>query len=98
MTDPHRAVELEEAIMLVRYAAGCLNETERASVVGFAEGLTQETIANQLGCTQSAVAHATKTGLKKLRYQMERMGIRSIHDLISEEWRSPCLLPVRSRR
>ena len=42
-----RAAELKEASLLVRYAAGCLNETERASVVGFAEGLTQETIAQQ---------------------------------------------------
>lgn len=86
MTLPQlRSAQLGEARLVLRFAAGKLNRTERAAIHAFLCGVTDDRAGVELGITGGGVFMARKAALRKLRKRLELLGVRSAADLVSEE-------------
>lgn len=73
-------IDSQEAGANVREALGCLTDQEREVVwCVYGEEQSQADLARRLGITPGRVSQIKKSGLKKLRQQMQQQGV---HDVV----------------
>jgi len=81
-TNGERA-QLQELKLLLRYAASELSEIERKAAEGFAYDIPQRAIATEvIGFRRGAIYYAQHRAFRKMRARMERLGIRSVSDIL----------------
>jgi hypothetical protein len=80
----HIAAEAAEARLILRWAGQILTAAERAAIEGLVSEESATVTAKRLGITRGGVWMAKASGLQKLRLRLQRLGIQSTTELISE--------------
>jgi len=73
---------ISETRSIISFAARNLNRTERAALAGFLREDAQAATARELGLTRGGIFMAKEAGLKKLRKELNLMGIHCTEDLL----------------
>lgn len=82
--DVHRACELAEVSLVLRWAASALNPTERTALSGWlAETPQSDAVATAGIQTRQGIYAARKSGLVKMRRRLRVLGIRNSAALLS---------------
>ena len=77
------AARLDEARLLLRYAANQLSEIERLAAEGFARDIPQRDLARpEIGFRRGAIYYAQHRALRKMRARLESIGIRSVRQVL----------------
>ena len=75
--------QIEEARLLLRFAASGLSKIERHAAEGFAAGHSQRSIAGKdVGFRRGAVYFAQHRALRKMRARLEELGIYSAEQVL----------------
>jgi hypothetical protein len=75
--------QLQELRLLLRYAANELSEIERRAADGFARDIPQRALASDaVGFRRGAIFYAQHRAFRKMRVRLERLGIRSVGQVL----------------
>lgn len=79
-------IQHDELNLILRYAVQCaeLSRIEKQCLAAFLNGETRVDLAERIGISRQAVAHAEERVWDKLRRVFMRLGIRRISDLVPE--------------
>ena len=80
---PHGLAELDEARTILSYCARGLRSAELAAVEGLAHDVSQSDTARSRGLDRGVIWAAERTGLRKLRVELARRGLRSVAQFLS---------------
>jgi hypothetical protein len=75
--------QMEEARLLLRYAANELSDIERTAADGFARDYTQRSLAKQdIGWRRGAIYYAQHRAFRKMRARLVAIGIHSTEQIL----------------
>lgn len=77
-----RRAQLDEANLVLRYVMKDLKGNQRLSVLALALDRSPTAVAREAGISARGLWMARQAALKKLRFRLERMGIKSTADLL----------------
>lgn len=78
-------LEVDQAKLLLRYAAQELTAKQRFAIRAFMHGWNDVEAGKMVGATKQAIYEARKVGLRKMRRRLEELRIRSSADLLTAD-------------
>lgn len=78
-----RSSEIQEAGLLLRWAAQSLTQTERVALGVLADGGTLTAAAERRGCSKQAIQQAQRLGIAKMRRNLAALRISSTRDVLT---------------